>query len=510
MGGRIALVNSLHLMLACSVWVSRSYIPSRLIKGGEPVNDFDPSRIPGYATKKSYAHFDYRVAFKDVEARVCDADFIQRHAFLPLIANKLCHVRFWDGKKTLKTRDIAYASHLDHRIFQYYALQWGKLYDRRALETGIGGVAAAYRSGFHLTNYSVAADAIDAIRRQGDSLVITGDFTHFFDNLDHSYLRKAVRGFFNEGMLPPDHYQVLKNILHYCYWPVGDLVRRNGLCWIDLQPDDPFTFGNSASKVRFKALRSLNRLPRILTPAEFSACKDSSIVVPWKERHDARGIPQGLATSGVLANMYMFDIDAQINACVASVNGRYIRYCDDLIIVVPAKDLKTASKALALAQGVPAVELQDEKTKIHRVNDGKVEQLSFDALLAGEMEVVRTAHHAGNHVSFLGFDFDGKDVRIRQSTVGRFYSRFYRAAKSIGRLADNPDKHPSKKRVSALYEHYSPKGSRSSDKRGASEPSCYGNYLSYVARAQKAFPNDPISGHVSKMYRKINKATSRG
>lgn len=91
----------------------------------------------------------------------------------------------------------------------------------------------------------------------------------------------------------------------------------------------------------------------------------------------------------MLANMYMFDIDAQINACVASVNGRYIRYCDDLIIVVPAKDLKTASKALALAQGVPAVELQDEKNKIHRVNDGKVEQLSFDALLAGEMEVVQ-------------------------------------------------------------------------------------------------------------------------
>lgn len=181
------------------------------------MDDFDPPRIPGYAIKKSYAHFDYRVAFKDVEARVCDVDFIQRHAFLPLIANTLCHVRFRDGKKILKTRDIAYASHLDHRIFQYYALQWGKLYDRRALETGIGSVATAYRSGFHLTNCSVAADAIDVIRGQGDSLVITGDFTHFFDNLDHSYLRKAVRGFFNEGVLPPDHYQVLKNILHYCY-----------------------------------------------------------------------------------------------------------------------------------------------------------------------------------------------------------------------------------------------------------------------------------------------------
>ena len=74
------------------------------------MEDFDLSRIPGYATKKSYAHFDCRVAFRDVEARVCDVDFIRRHAFLPLIANTLCHVRFRDGKKALKTRDIAYAS----------------------------------------------------------------------------------------------------------------------------------------------------------------------------------------------------------------------------------------------------------------------------------------------------------------------------------------------------------------------------------------------------------------
>ncbi len=65
-----------------------------------------------------------------------------------------------------------------------------------------------------------------------------------------------------------------------------------------------------------------------------------------KKGDDARGIPQGLATSGVLANMYMFDTDAQINACVASVNGRYIRYCDDFIIVVPAKISKQQVKLL--------------------------------------------------------------------------------------------------------------------------------------------------------------------
>lgn len=476
----------------------------------DTVDDSDLSAIPGYATKKNYAHFDYRVSFRDVETRVCDVNYIQRHAFLPLIANTLCHVRFRNGEKTLKTRDIAYASHFDHRVFQYYALQWGCLYDRRALEMGISGVAAAYRSGFRLTNYSVAADAINVIRKQGDSLVITGDFTHFFDNLDHCNLRNAVRGFFDEGMLPADHYQVLKNILHYSCWPVGDLARRNGLDWIDFQSDDPSTFGNLASKVRFKALRSLNRLPRVLTADEFAGCKRSSIIVPWKEGPDAKGIPQGLATSGVLANMYMFDTDVEISACVARANGRYIRYCDDFIIVVPADDCAIASRALAMARRVPAVELQNEKTKIHRIRDGKVERLSFDALLAGEVEVVKTAHHACNHISFLGFDFDGKNARVRQSTVGRFYNRFYRAAESIGRLSDNPNRHPSKRRVSALYEHYSPKGNRSVAKRGVSDRKRYGNYLSYVARAQRAFPNDPISSHVSKMYRKINKATGRG
>lgn len=64
-------------------------------------------------------------------------------------------------------------------------------------------------------------------------------------------------------------------------------------------------------------------------------------------------------------------------------------------------------------------------------------------------------------------------------------------------------------RVTALYENYSPKGSIPVGKHLASDRKRYGNYHSYVCRAQKAFPNDPIDKHVSKIYRKINKATKR-
>lgn len=37
----------------------------------------------------------------------------------------------------------------------------------------------------------------------------------------------------------------------------------------------------------------------------------------------------------------------------------------------------------------------------------------------------------------------------------------------------------------------------------------YGNYLSYVARAQKAFPNDQIAPDEAKIYRKIKRLSGR-
>ena len=470
----------------------------------------DLTCIPGYSCKKSYSHFDYRVSFKDVQEKVLDSNFVEHHGFYPLISNTLCHVRFQDGAKTLKTRGIAYAAHLDHRIYQYYALLWGRLYNVRANLAGINDVAVAYRSGFRHTNISAAADAIDMIRSLDDALVITGDFSHFFDNLNHGYLKCAVRGFFDNRSLPADHYRVLRNILHYSCWPISDLANKNGLPWIELNPDEPATYGSVAEKIRLKTTRALNKLPRILSPESFKTLKRSSLVLPWKNETDgSKGIPQGLATSGVLANMYMFETDAAINEHVSAAGGKYIRYCDDFIIVIPTKRFDTALTVLQLAQQVPAVKLQPEKTKIHRVKNGSVKQLSFEAFTFGEIEEIDPGAHPKQLISFLGFDFDGSCVRIRQSTSGRFYSRFYRAAHSIGRLADNPDKHPSKKRVTALYENYSPKGSIPVGKHLASKRKRFGNYHSYVHRAQKAFPNDPIDKHVSNIYRKINKATNR-
>ena len=65
-----------------------------------------------------------------------------------------------------------------------------------------------------------------------------------------------------------------------------------------------------------------------------------------------------------------------------------------------------------------------------------------------------------------------------------------------------------------MYHHYSPLGIkvRSLLPTGDAGPSAfsrYGNFLSYVARAQKAFTNDPIALDEAKIYRKIKRSSAR-
>lgn len=109
----------------------------------------------------------------------------------------------------------------------------------------------------------------------------------------------------------------------------------------------------------------------------------------------------------------------------------------------------------------------------------------------------------------MGFDFDGRVVRLRQSTVGRYHKRLREAASAIARSNQGEGRHASKKRVSALYQHYSPLGICPSGDADPSAFSRYGNFLSYVARAQKAFPNDPIAPDEAKIYRKIKRLSAR-
>ena len=247
--------------------------------------------------------------------------------------------------------------------------------------------------------------------------------------------------------------------------------------------------------------------------SEFLANKSKVITRPWRRTGIDLGIPQGLAASGVLANIYMADIDMKVRLAVERVGGLYLRYCDGFIVAVPKSGFDALVEAINLMTDVDSVKLQPEKTKAFRVDSSGVAQLDFESVRTGKVLSYSGAHPA-QKVSFLGFDFDGRVVRLRQSTVGRYHKRLREAASAIARSNQGEGRHASKKRVSALYQHYSPLGikGRGLCPSAGSDSSAffrYGNFLSYVARAQKAFPNDPIAPDESKIYRKIKRLSAR-
>ena len=44
-----------------------------------------------------------------------------------------------------------------------------------------------------------------------------GDFTDFFDNLNHVYLKKQLCDLLSVNRLPDDFYAVYKNVTHFSY-----------------------------------------------------------------------------------------------------------------------------------------------------------------------------------------------------------------------------------------------------------------------------------------------------
>lgn len=483
------------------------------------MTEFDVSHIPRYSAKSSYAHFDHRVSFAEVESKILNPEYVSLHAFYPLISNEIISVRYRGGKRSYKVRNIAYASHFDHRVYQYYSYLWSDLYNRKAVEGGFNDVAVAYRSSLSsgstvaaASNISSAKKAFDYMREQDSSFVLTGDFESFFDNLNHTHLMTSLRSLFPSGRLPDDHYRVIKNILRYSCWPIADLAARHGLPWPVIDLTSEKTISDEAIELRFKSIRELNKLDVILPKTEFLANKSKVITRPWRRTGIDLGIPQGLAASGVLANIYMADIDMKVRLAVERVGGLYLRYCDDFIIVVPKSGFDALVEAINLMADVDSVKLQSEKTKAFRVDSSGVAQLDFESVRTGKVCSYSGAHPA-QKVSFLGFDFDGRVVRLRQSTVGRYHKRLREAASAIARSNRGEGRHASKKRVSALYQHYSPLGIKGrrlcpSGDAGSSAFSRYGNFLSYVVRAQKAFPNDPIAPDEAKIYRKIKRLST--
>ncbi|PWM58357.1 MAG: hypothetical protein DBX91_09810 [Subdoligranulum variabile] len=349
---------------------------------------------------KPYAHFDLRVslAMPSIRKYVMDRAKIVTHSFYPFIHFEKKNSRY--GKKgPKKPRELYYCSHLDRCVYQRYAFLLNCQYNSWACENNIDDVAIAYRDNLGKNNIDFAKDAFDAIRSFPQCFILVGDFTNFFDNLEHQYLKKMMCEVLGVERLPQDYFSVFKNITRFSSWDWKDIVKAAG------------------ENIEEKGVRKkINSKDTVLTKEQFQKSKNDI-----KKNVSGVGVPQGSPISAVLSNIYMIEFDKDIKRYVASKGGIYMRYSDDFIIVLPyERDSEIADFTSYIFSYVESmkglIDLQKEKTSCYTYKNKVVYE--------GDQP---------SSINYLGFLFDGKNIRLRPRAITKYYYRMRRKAHTIGR-----------------------------------------------------------------------------
>ena len=419
---------------------------------------------------RRYAHFDVRVNLESVWPYISDPIRVEKHGFYPFIhyEKRLDKFDKSTGRIKKKSRHIFYSAHIDRYILQYYGFKLNQEYNRRVIIDGINDAAIAYRTNLHKNNIHFAKQAIDFIRATGNGYVVIGDFTEFFDSLDHIYLKTMLKNLLGVQNLSDDYYAIYKNIIHFSYWERDHLLEVNGL---------PQTR---------RGIKTLNEKDRVLSPEQFRQLKRDNV---HSGRNNGKGIPQGSAISAVFSNIYMLRFDKTMNDYVQNNKGLYLRYSDDFILVLPKKSREEFSSHLTtireLINSIPNLVLQPDKTKIFEYSGSTVLSCNSDFL-----------EDVGNDniLNYLGFAFDGKIVTIRDKTLSKYYYRMYRKIKGIT-TCNGKTKSGKRIPLHKLYEKCSRKGKR--------------NFITYAKRAESVFGHgEGISRgtkrHMQKIKRKLH------
>lgn len=345
------------------------------------------------------------------------------------------------GKPSTKSRPIRYAARRDAYILTHYRRILSEKYEARLAELGIGHCPIAYRKlpkagGGGKCNIDFAKDAFDEIDRQGDCVAVALDIKGYFENLDHGRIKDVWCELLETDKLPPDHYAVYKNITRYHVVDQKAVYRRLGF----LETVEV----NGAQQERYTV--PYREMPtQLCTPAEFreKICggdpKLQSLVrgnVDEDGNPLLHGVPQGAPISDLIANFYLLDFDVAMNLYATERGGRYMRYSDDILIIVPGGKTQ-ANEAEAFAVGEikkfgDALQIKETKTCIVCFKR-TVKGLSYESL---------RDPYGKNGLEYLGFRFDGRQVYIRDSTISRLYRKVARSAKGVanGIAQANPDK----------------------------------------------------------------------
>lgn len=425
---------------------------------------------------------------------------IKSHKFSPLVHIPIIKRKFRPREKDrpkAKEREIRYASHLDSCIYQYYASKLGFNYEVQLKLNDLDKEVIAYRkvpikkNGPGKSTLHHVKDILDFVRQnQKDELVVMAlDISGFFDNLDHNLLKKIWCDALGKDKLPEDHYNVFRSLTRFSYADIGDLFKYRTRypyvkCLATLNKKKNASFFNSMSDFR----REIVRKGLLYLNKE----KDDKGNYHWKKG----GIPQGTPISPLLANMYMLDFDIQVKELVAQDGGLYRRYSDDLLVVTTKDRYQEIEQQMMNCIQEVGLEIQKRKTQVFLLNRGS----NGDWRL--KMRDENDAFTLDRNLQYLGLEFDGKIVRLKNSSLSQYYRKMKIGVKraSVLSIQMNATNHGTIYK-SGLYNRYSHIGRKTGYKLirennlknknyGKYKRSNYrkwGNFHSYVYRASNIF-----------------------
>ncbi len=376
---------------------------------------------------KGYPHFDAFLSEVDARALAADASRVAAHTFYPFLRYHQRWTKFTAKgvKGEAKERPIRFAGRADSYIYSYYRHLLSVPFENELKARGLDRNVLAYRrvvgdDGKGQCNIHFALETVQAIRTMGNCCVIALDISSFFETLDHAVLKQKWCSLLGVPRLPRDHHKVFKAITSYSVIDRDELFVRLGY----MGPKHVSKTGESINGY----LVATSLIPRQLcTGKEFREKvaggdgQPSLVKKHWKPY----GIPQGSPISDLLANFYLLDFDASVKQKVDELGGRYFRYSDDILIVVPtepaaALELEEWVRAEIVAHG-PKLRIKPEKSAIFHYEAAGEDQSWFRVV--GEQGT--------NGLEYLGFRYDGRNMFLRDSTLSGLQRKANSSAKRM-------------------------------------------------------------------------------
>jgi hypothetical protein len=337
---------------------------------------------------------------------------------------------------------------MDSHVFAKYSHDLLAQYTAGSTDQVLQASTAYRKTSPPKSNIDHALEAFTFLREHPGHTAIALDISGFFDNLDHRILKRAWAGLIGHPSLPPDHYAVFKAATRF------SAISRERLREI-LGRDVPRRISREASV--------------ICSAAEFR-----EVVAPevrLAHQPNIRGIPQGLPISGMLANVYMIDFDQRVSDAITRMGGIFRRYSDDILAIVPHSDASGAEDFIEAR--LREIRLSSNPSKTNRaryLGGGRLVDAAVDQ------------PECTTSLQYLGLEWDGSQVRLRNTTMSRFTKRLRNGVRRAARAARKSGEVSIRRRQ--LFARYSHLG-RPSRIFKADASSRHGNFVSYARRAQR-------------------------